>query len=370
MSIRHPLHPGKVMSSLKPVSQPNDQLEPELLDRFFPLPHQRLYMSMLMGRGGLTRRRAEYFVRLWAYLLLKQRQLSSGHLPQPLTQLRSTDGSIACTHREAAELFYGNQDRGSDRAAGMMIDRFVALGLLEKQFDGQTLCLQVRSIPELDTPIQPGVAVTLIADAFNPRTDTIPLANLIVRTYAELMKDTARASHKIAKALRLWAQQYPKGLRVLRRSDNLNPVGINVLYPVASESEVHFFQPPSKSFYLSSDAEIDPFKIAVVGDETCTSVYIRSWVIDPSYLQSANIALLLEDSRAVLLQMQQDFPNLCDLYSPILHPLYEELRLALGFQKTIQDTQRSYHWVYLALDRFLELDIAQALGTMRQSLIR
>jgi hypothetical protein len=93
-------------------------------------------------------------------------------------------------------------------------------------------------------------------------------------------------------------------------------------------------------------------------------------VIDTPYLQSENIYLLLEDSRKTLIQMQQDFPNLCDIYSLILHPLYEDLRLALGFQKTFQDTQRSYHWVYLALDRFVELDIAQALNTMKQSLIR
>ena len=361
---------SKLMSSLKPVSQSNDRLDPESLDQFFPLAQQRLYMSMLMGRGGLTRRRAEYFVRLWAYLLLKQRQLADGRLTQPLTQLHSTDGSVACTHREAAELFYGNQDRGSDRAAGMMIDRFVSLGLLEKQFDGQTLCLQIRSIPELETRIQPEVPITLIPDAFNPRTDTIPIANLIARTYSELMKDVAKASHKIAKALRSWAQQYPQGLRVLRRSDNLNPVAISVLFPVKSESEMHFFQSPSKSLYLSSDTEIDPFKMTVTGDETCTSVYIRAWIIDTPYLQIENIRLLLEDSRKTLLKMQQDFPNLCDLYSLILHPLYEELRLALGFQKTFQDTQRSYHWVYLAFDRFVELDIEQALSTMKQSLMR
>ncbi len=358
------------MSSLKPLSQSNTRLAPEFLDRYFSLEQQRLYMSMLMRRGGLTRRRAEYFVRLWAYLLLKQQQFVGGHLPKPLTQLHSTSGSVACTHREAAELFYGNQDRGSDRAAGMMIDRFVALGLLEKQFDGQTLCLQIRSIPELETPLQSAVPVALVADAFNPRTDTIPIANLIARTYAELMKDVATASHKIAKSLRLWAQQYPTGLRVLRRADNLNPVGICVLYPVTSESEMHFFQPPSKSFYLSSEIQVDPFKMAVPGDEACTSVYIRSWVIDVSYLEGSNIHLLLEDTKKALVQMQHDFPNLCDIYSLILHPLYEDLRLALGFQKTFQDTQRSYHWVYLAVDRFLELDLKQALDRMKQPLTK
>lgn len=350
------------------MSHSSERLEPDSLEQFFPLAQQRVYMTMLMGRGGLTRRRAEYFVRLWAYLLLKQQQLLGLRLSQPVTQLHATNGSIACTHREAAALFYGNQERGSDRAAGMMIDRFVALGLLEKQFDGQTLCLQIRSMPELERPLQPEIAVTLLADAFNPRTDTIPIANLIARTYGELMKDIAKASHKIAQALRSWARQYPQGLRVLRRTDNLNPIGISVLYPVTNESEISFFQPPSKSFYLSSESDVDPFIMAAAGDEHCTSVYIRSWVIDTPYLQSENIVLLLEDTRKTLLQMQQDFPNLCDIYSLILHPLYEDLRLALGFQRTFQDTQRSYHWVYLALDRFLALDIEQALSKMKQSL--
>jgi len=319
-----------------------------------------------MERGGLTRRRAEYFIRLWAYLILKQkRDLGIGTV-QPLTQLDLPKGSVACTLREAAELFYGHQERGSDRAAGLMIDRLVALGLLEKRFDGQTLCLQICPIPELATSVKPlpSGEILLQADSFNPRTDAIPIANLVTRTYAELAKDTAIITHKVARAFRSWAQQYPKGMRVLRRSDNRNPVGVSIIYPIASESESYFFQPPSKSFYLTSDTEVDPFKMAVPGDVNCASVYVRSWVIEPQFVQASSIFLLLEDTQKTLIQMQDDFPNLCDVYSLIVHPLYEELRLVLGFQKTVQDTQRPYHWIYLALDRFLELDIQQALSKL------
>jgi hypothetical protein len=61
---------------------------------------------MLIGRVGLTRRRAECFVRLWTYLLLKQQQELGDVLRQPLTQLQVPKGFVACTHREAAELFY------------------------------------------------------------------------------------------------------------------------------------------------------------------------------------------------------------------------------------------------------------------------
>jgi hypothetical protein len=45
--------------------------------------------------------------------------------------------------------------------------------------------------------------------------------------------------------------------------------------------------------------------------------------------------------------------------------MYEDLRIALGFQKISQDLQRSYTWIYLALDHFLEQDIDQVLSTLK-----
>ena len=228
-----------------------DTFQPCHLDQFFSPEQQRLYVAMMMQRGGLTRRRAEYFVQLWAYLLLKQ-QVENGQSPQ-LVQLSPLEGWMACTHRETAELFYRNQERGSDRAAGMMIDRLAVLGLLEKKFDGETLCLQIRPIPELESAIAEAnpEPVQIVADQFNPRTDAIPSANLLVRSYGELVKDTAATSQKITKVLRSWSQQYPKGMRVLRRSDNQNLVAVHALYPVASESEAHFFQSPSKKLLFN-----------------------------------------------------------------------------------------------------------------------
>jgi hypothetical protein len=137
--------PSPALSSRNPV----DKIEPEFLDHFFSPDQQRTYVAMLLQRGGITRLRAQYFVRLWAYLCLKQQQEKGIHPVPLLTSLHPLEDAVACTHREAAELFYENQDRGSDRAAGMMIDRLVGLGLLEKHFDGQTICLKVRAIPEL-----------------------------------------------------------------------------------------------------------------------------------------------------------------------------------------------------------------------------
>lgn len=335
---------------------------PELVDRLFPIEIQRPYVAMIQRRGGLTRRKAEYFVRLWAYLFLKQEELN-GRLPAHLKELHAPAGLISCTHREAADLFYRNQDRGSDRAAGMMIDRLVALGLLDKQFDGNSLCLQIRSLPELELP-NPQQPVELFADAFNPRTDAISVANLYTRNYASLMRDGVAMS-KVAKVLRIWAQQYATGMRVLRRSDNHSVVAASVLFPVASESEAYFFQQPSRSLYLTTDNPTDPFIMATPGDQTCLAIYIRAWVIDQPYLTVATLCQLLEDAQQTLLKIRDDYPEICDLYSLIVHPIYEKLRHVLGFERICEDNQKSFAWIHGSLDRFLETDMKQALLNLR-----
>lgn len=336
---------------------------PALVDRLFPLDVQRPYIAMIQRRGGLTRRRAEYFIRLWAYLLLKQQEERSGKLPSPLKELSAPEGLISCTHREAAELFYQNQDRGSDRAAGMMIDRLASIGLIEKKYDGQSLYLQIRALPELELP-KIEAPIELFMDDFNPRTDAISVATLYTRNYASMIRDGAAMS-KVAKVLRVWAQQYKTGMRVLRRSDNHNVVAASVLYPVTSDCDLYFCQPPSKSFYLTTDNLNDPFIMASPGDTTCLSVYIRAWVIDQPYLTISVLCQMLEDSQQTLRNVREDFPEICDLYSIVVHPLYEELRRLLGFERICEDTTRSFAWIYLPLDRFLEIDVRQSLANLR-----
>ena len=70
------------------------------IDEFLDVEHRRRYVALLKGRVGLTRRRAECFVKLWAYLLLKQHS-ELGIVNEPLTELDLPEGFIACTHREA-----------------------------------------------------------------------------------------------------------------------------------------------------------------------------------------------------------------------------------------------------------------------------
>jgi hypothetical protein len=52
------------------------------------------------------------------------------------------------------------------------------------------------------------------------------------------------------------------------------------------------------------------------------------------------------------------FLNLCDLYSMIMHPTYEALAEALGFQK-MRNEPSSIYLMFLALDHFFALDITE-----------
>lgn len=339
----------------------------EQLDRWFSPEQQRPIIEQISQRVGLTRTRAEYFVRLWIYLLVKQ-QDESLCLPAselPLASLSALTDSISCSHSEAAWLFYGDKDQGSDRAAGMMLDKLAALGLIQKHFDGNTTRI---TIPLSSTNLSPTAAATdpaaeratLIADTFDPRCDAVPVANLLAVNYSWMNRSLEIVPHRITRLLRRWANQYPTGMRVLRRTDNLNPVGFYLLYPTTAESEVTFSSSPTKGLHLASMNEVDPFTLAEPGDVECASIFIRSWMIDPDYLEEYRV-LFLQDAQQILIKMQKDFPNLCDLYTLIIHPSYEMLASKMAFQKigsqTSRDTQ--LYWMYQALDRYLALDLEE-----------
>lgn len=342
-------------------------MNPEFIDQWFSIEQQRIYTSMLVGRVGLTRRRAECFVRLWVYLLLKHQQESGHRLKQPLTKLQIPEGFIACTHREAAELFYRDQEKGSDRSAGMMLDKLLALGLLEKQFDGNCL-YQIRALPSLVSEA-PKALTKIIVDDFNPRTDAVPVASFLARNYNWMSNNTTAIPHKITKLLRQWAEQYPVGMRVLRCSETLHPVGFYLLYPTLSECEVNFFLPPSKSLHLSSASEIDPLQMATPNNpdsprDSVTSVLVRSWMIDTPYKNWENVRIFLKDVQQTLVRIQEDFPNLCDFYTLVIHPQYEKLAISLGFQKIGTDPKSSVYWMYTAVEQYLNLDIAEVVSKL------
>lgn len=324
----------------------------EQLDRWFP-PHLRQpIVTRLVKRVGLTRIRAEYFLRLWIYLLVKEQGTT---LKPPLQELRPLAAPVICSLSEVSQLFYSDQDQGSDRAAGMMLVKLAALGLIDKTFDGNTTQIDIRPIPELVMVPSPLEAV--LVDQFDPRCDAIPVANLLAQNYNWMNRNQETVPHRIVQLLRKWAGQYVGGMRVMRRCDNRNPVGFYLLYPTDPGSESNFFTSPSKGLHLSTMEAIDPFVMATSGDPGCVALFVRSWVIDPQYLASHR-RLFLQDVQQTLQRMRQDFPNLCDLHTLIIHPGYEEMAENLGFQKTIQDSKTSVYWMYLPLDRFL----ARSLG--------
>ena len=341
-------------------------MTPEYLEKWFPIEQQRSYISMLVKRGsGLTKRQAEYFVRLWAYLLVKHLQESGRRLVQPLTKLELPPGWVDCTHREAAELFYSEKDRGGERAAGLMIKQLAKLGLIEKQFDGHTTSIQIMPWSELLDPPQSVEPVELIIDDFNLRTDAVPVANLIDRHYVQTTKDATTTPHQISQTLRDWARQYSTGMRVLRRSDNLHPVGISIVYPTVKESEANFFLPPGKTRFFTSDMQNEPFEMAVPGDLDCSCAFLRAWAIDNQYTEYETLCDFVEDVQKTLVKVQADFPNLCDLYSVVMNPMSGELARVLGFQRTYQDSQRPIYRVYIPVDRFLALNVRQTLSGLK-----
>ncbi|MEL7352549.1 MAG: hypothetical protein AAF171_07130 [Cyanobacteria bacterium P01_A01_bin.116] len=351
-------------------------MDTEQLNRWFPQKQQQQIAQQLSQRVGLTRTRADYFVRLWVYLLFKQQQEQQQEQPKkqqkaqtisdlalpPLEALTPLSSAVSCSHSEAARLFYDGKDQGSDRAAGMMLDKLAALGLITKHFDGNTTRIDIALNPDTlyqspETAIAASTALQL--DDFDPRCDAVPVANLLAINYGWMNRTLEIVPHRITRLLRRWAGQYTTGMRVLRRTDNLNPVGFYLMYPTDAASEVAFSSSPNKGLHLASLNPIDPFTMATPGDLDCTAVFIRSWMIDPLYLELYRV-LFLQDVQLTLTKMQQDFPNLCDLHTLIIHPSYEALAQALGFQKmglqTNRDTQ--LYWMYQALDRYLALDIS------------
>ena len=332
-------------------------METAELEQWLCREEQEALINHLKIKVGLTRVRAECFVRLWVYLSVKQQFKFNPDLQPPLIELITFDTPVSCTHQEAATLFYSDKDQGSDRAAGMMLDQLAALGLIEKFFDGNTTNIKINLTLKTISPDNSLAKPTIIIDQFNPRNDAIPIANLLAQNYNWMNRNSQALPHRISRLLRHWGQEYKKGMRVLRRTDNEHPVGFYLLYPTASTSEHNFFAAPSKGLHLSSMKSVDPFQIALSGDRDCFAVFVRSWMIEQEYQEDYQIAFLKDAQKTLVKMQQEDFPNLCDLYTLIIHPSYEKLAESLGFQKMSSDPQLSIYWMYQALDRFVALDL-------------
>jgi hypothetical protein len=94
-------------------------IRPEALEQWLSETIQQHYVAMLLRRIGMTRRRADCFVRLALYLFLKDCQSRKVLPKSPLTELSFPQGWVECSCLEAAEVFYSDKDRGGDRSAGI-----------------------------------------------------------------------------------------------------------------------------------------------------------------------------------------------------------------------------------------------------------
>ena len=335
-------------------------LKPSEVSQWFPRHRQLHYIEKLIGRLGLTRCRAEYFVRLCGYLYLKEQLIQEREIQVPLVQLKTPSKWVPCSCREAKEVFYLNIDKGSERSAGQMIDKLKQLRLVEKRPTGDTFDLYIPLLPEFIESLDLEDDRSLFIDEFNCRRDPVIIANLITSNYDWMETKAELLTLRIKNLLIDWSTQYSKGMRVLRREDNKNPVGFYILFPVKDTSEKRFFEPASRGLHISAISDEDPFNIAIPGEDLCRSIFARSWVIDESYRDEGQ-PQLLKDVQLTIQAMIKDFPNLCDLYTLIIHPNYESLARYLGFQKITGDTQSSVYWVYLPIDSFLEKDIPDQL---------
>ena len=342
-------------------------LEPSRLDQWFSVERQTHYIQQVRQQIEITRRRAECFVRLWAYLLLKQRvteQEQEQGAIKSIVKLIPVQGDSLCSHREAADVFYANRERGSDRAAGMMLDELAKLNLISRTFDGNVSTIRVRPLANLDHGLETLTSVPLDADAFNPRMDAVFSAQLLATHYDWLPGDPNATAYKISQALRRWSAHYSLSIRVLRQRRQPGVVGVYSLFPVAARSNIHFFNHPGRSLYLSTDKDIDPLEMAKPGDRECTVVFVRSWAIATRYLSQRSVRQSFDDMRATLRLLRQDFPNLCDIYSLSINPGSEAIAQAIGFQKTVQDPELPIAWLYIPFDQFLEIEIDAALAPL------
>lgn len=109
--------------------------------------------------------------------------------------------------------------------------------------------------------------------------------------------------------------------------------------------------------------------MATLGNPNCpkdsvTSLLVRSWMIDTPYKNWENVRIFLKDVQTTLVRIQEDFPNLCDFYTLVIHPQYEKLAMNLGFQKIGTDPQSSLYWMYTAVEQYLNLDIEEVVAKL------
>jgi hypothetical protein len=330
------------------------------VEEWFPTENQKRYIDAIIGQSGLTRKQATCFVRLWGYAIWQQAQPH-----EPLTALSQQVATVVCSHRDAADLFYYDQNRGGERAAGLMIDQLVGKNLVKREpFDGGPTRLSLQ-VPDTFIPQEmQSHHISLYTDTFHVRNDTPFVAALLEESYTWISQQAEAPSFQITKGLRQWHQKCPANLRVLRTEANHDPIGFAAIYPIHENSEVNFHRPPSQSLYLSTPNPIDPMQFASPGDETCYIAFVRAWQIAWPHWNYSSVSLFLKDTQDTLRQMLEQYPNLSDVYTIAIHPRLELLASILGFKQMRADPNSTLRWIYMPLERLIALDVDEVLVEM------
>ncbi|MGD1854187.1 MAG: hypothetical protein ACFB2W_08030 [Leptolyngbyaceae cyanobacterium] len=150
--------------------------QPNAVEEWFPIDLQNQYIEHIVHQPGLkvTLTQATYFVRLWGYGYLMEHGMGTA----PITALDRQIGSFYCSHSDAADLFY-TQNNGTPRAAGQMLDKLSSKNLLKRgEADGIATKLSLNIPQSFELPKKETINDTFYTDDFDPRNDATLVANL------------------------------------------------------------------------------------------------------------------------------------------------------------------------------------------------
>ncbi len=339
--------------------------QPCEIDIWFPAKYRKLYVEHLTGLSAFTPKQADYFVRLWGYGYLQQEGIEK----TPISWLSSTIRPFRCSHRDAADLFYGKDEKGA-RAAGNMIDTFCKKEYsVRESFSGANNITRITLqnlgslvLPDHQKSKDDHEASKIYIAGFDVRNDRKQVADFVDKLYTLDPNSPNSVQRNIEGGLRDWAKRYPQGMKVLRYVDAESgipeeTIGLVAAFPVHEDSEDVFYESPRKSFYLGTYQKgmQDKIQYAGKGDD-CYSACIRCWQIKPSLWTFDNALMLFNETQTILKSMRDEYPDVSELYSIPIHPQIQKFALSLGFQILHKGNSQDMYWLHMPIDRFLQID--------------
>lgn len=350
------------------------------IDIWFPSHARDRYVKQVVRKSDLTPTQSQYFVRLWGYGCLKQ----YGNEKIPISTLENDINPFLCPQREAADLFYGENQKTSSSARSM-IDKFVKAGLVIRESargDKTLITLNIPAVFEIQDSDRNRVDYSnkkyaykeIYVTKFDIKNDRVAVANFVEEIFKFSYDVPDFMQKNIGDGLRNWYKRYPQGMRVMRCANSATlsedyddgkpeeTIGFSAVFPVHPKSENMFYGSPRKSIHFidfSPDKE-DPIQYAEEGDG-CTSAYIRGWQIKPEAWSYNSALTLLNDTQRNLSRMIEVYPELSDLYSIGIHPQLVRFALTIGFEILNRGNDKTLSWLFIPFDRFLKIDGEKAL---------